>query len=428
MKTILPSIAIALMLMTAGTVRGQSALATRINAPTSPSASPDDFVEIRCGTESPQPAKATEAKPVEKAAAKPAAPEIEVAFVLDTTGSMSGLIQAAKEKIWAIANTLATTRPAPHIKLALVAYRDRGDAYITKRTDLTDDLDSVYKELMGFSADGGGDGPESVNQALHEAVTKLSWSKDDKTYRVLFLVGDAPPHMDYKDDVKFPETCKLAATAGIFINSVQCGAEGGTEPIWREIAMKAEGRYFRVEQSGGAILAATPFDTKLADLAKDLDSTRVFYGAKAEVAKQTERSKNADAIYASAPVAAQAQRCVFNGSSAGTWNFSGGAKELVDDCASSRVKLSEIKEAELPDELRKVPAVERQKFVNERLEKRKQIQQQITELSAKRQAHLAEQMKKATESGKSNLDLPIYECVKAQAAKKGISYAGGPAL
>jgi len=375
-----------------------------------------------------QPADRADAKPIAKAAAKPAAAEIEVAFVLDTTGSMGGLIQAAKEKIWAIANTLATTKPAPHIKLALVGYRDRGDAYITKRTDLTDDLDAIYKELMSFQAEGGGDTPESVNQALHEAVTKLSWSKDDKTYRVLFLVGDAPPHMDYKDDVKFPETCKLAATAGIFINSIQCGAIGDTEPIWREVAMKAEGRYFRVEQSGGAILAATPFDTKLAELAKDLDATRVFYGAKEEVAKQAERTKNADAIYASAPVAAQAQRCVFNGSSAGVWNFSGGARELVDDCASSRVKLSEIKEAELPDELKKVPAAERQTFVNERAEKRKQIQQQITELSAKRQAHLAEEMKKATASGKSNLDLPIYECVKAQAGKRGIHYTGGPSL
>jgi Mg-chelatase subunit ChlD/ribosomal protein S18 len=364
----------------------------------------------------------------DKPAVKPSSPEIEVAFVVDTTGSMGGLIQAAKEKIWAIANTLATTKPAPHIKLALVAYRDRGDAYVTKRTDLTDDLDAVYKELMSFAAEGGGDGPESVNQALHEAVTKLSWSKDDKTYRVLFLVGDAPPHMDYTNDVKFPETCKLAATAGIFINSIQCGVEGGTESIWREIAMKAEGRYFRVEQSGGAILAATPFDVKLADLAKDLDATRVFYGAKEVVAKQAERAKNAEAIYASASVAAQAQRCGFNASSAGCWNLAGGAKELVDDCINSRVKLAEIKEAELPDELKKLSAGGREKFLNERVTKRKEIQQQITDLSAKRQAHLAEQMKKAMASGKSNLDLPIYDCVKAQAGKRGITYTAGPSL
>ena len=98
-------------------------------------------------------------------------PSIEVMFVLDTTGSMSGLIAAAKEKIWSIANTLASADPAPEIKMGLVGYRDRGDAYITTFTALFDDLDAVYTQLMRFQADGGGDTPESVNQALYEAVT-----------------------------------------------------------------------------------------------------------------------------------------------------------------------------------------------------------------------------------------------------------------
>jgi hypothetical protein len=208
----------------------------------------------------------------------------------------------------------------------------------------------------------------------------------------------------------------------------QCGTLGTTEPIWRDIAMKAEGRYFRVEQSGGAILAATPFDVKLADLAKDLDATRIFYGAQEVVARQAERAKNAEAIYANASVAAQAQRCAFNNSSAGGWNLSGGAKDLVDDCLNSRVKLAEIKETELPDELKKLSVSEREKFVNERVATREEIQEQITELSAKRQSHLAEQMRKAMADGKSNLDLPIYDCVNAQAAKRGIAYTTGPSL
>lgn len=367
-------------------------------------------------------------QPSDKSKAQPATPQIEVAFVLDTTGSMGGLIQAAKEKIWAIANTLASSKPAPHIKLALVAYRDRGDAYVTKRTDLTDDLDAVYNELMAFRADGGGDGPESVNQALHEAVTKLSWSRDDKTYRVLFLVGDAPPHTDYSDDVKYPETCERAARADIFINSIQCGIMGGTEPVWREIALKAEGRFFRVEQSGGAILAATPFDPKLAELAKELDATRIFYGSGDALTKLTERNKNAVAIYAGVSIASQAQRCVFNNGVAGAWNLFGGARELVDDCQNGRVKLAEVKEGELPEELKKLSPAEREKLVQSRVARRQEVQAQINELSAKRQAHLAEEMKKAAQEGRSNLDLPIYECVKSQAARKGIAYTGGPAL
>src|SRR5687767_1929043 len=126
-------------------------------------------------------------------------PEIEVVFVLDTTGSMGGLIQAAKEKIWSIASTMAAAQPAPLIRMGLVVYRDRGDDYVTRVVDLSGDLDSVYASLMDLQADGGGDGPESVNQALYEAVHSISWSPNSKSYRAIFLVGDAPPHMDYQD-------------------------------------------------------------------------------------------------------------------------------------------------------------------------------------------------------------------------------------
>ena len=105
-------------------------------------------------------------------------PKIEVAFVLDTTGSMSGLIEAAKEKIWSIASSMAQAQPTPEIRMGLVAYRDRGDSYVTRVVDLSTDLDSMYATLMDFAADGGGDGPESVNEALHDAVHELSWSQD----------------------------------------------------------------------------------------------------------------------------------------------------------------------------------------------------------------------------------------------------------
>src|SRR6516165_2556723 len=146
----------------------------------------------------------------EEPAKKPARPDVEVVFCLDTTGSMGGLIDAAKKKIWSISNQIAAGKPTPDLKVGLVAYRDRGDAYVTKVIDLTDDLDAIHGHLMGFKAEGGGDFPESVNQALNEAVTKITWSKDKKTLKIIFLVGDAPPHMDYKDDVKYPESCQLA--------------------------------------------------------------------------------------------------------------------------------------------------------------------------------------------------------------------------
>src|SRR6266702_4753155 len=94
--------------------------------------------------------KKEEKKPTKK-------PQVEVVFCLDTTGSMGGLIEAAKQKIWSISNQIASGKPTPELKVGLVAFRDKGDAYITKVYDLSDDLDAVHATLKTFQAQGGGD-------------------------------------------------------------------------------------------------------------------------------------------------------------------------------------------------------------------------------------------------------------------------------
>src|SRR5947209_7728985 len=124
-------------------------------------------------------------------------PRVEVAFVLDTTGSMGGLIEGAKRRIWSIARRIGEGRPRPDLRVALVGYRDLGDEYVTRVHDLSGDMDEVYQNLSAFNADGGGDTPEHVSRALHDAVHRISWSQGTGL-RVIFLVGDAPPHVDYQ--------------------------------------------------------------------------------------------------------------------------------------------------------------------------------------------------------------------------------------
>ena len=346
-------------------------------------------------------------------------PKIEVVFVLDTTGSMGGLIEGAKQKIWAIANAMATAKPTPDIRMGLVGYRDRGDDYVVTRADLTDDLDAVYARLMAFQANGGGDGPESVNQALHEAVTAIKWSGEKNVYRVIFLVGDFPPHMDYQNDVKYPETCKRAITRGIVINTIQCGNHPPTEPIWQEIARKAEGRYFRVEQTGGAVVIPTPFDAELAELSQELDATRVFYGSAEVLETQLRRAETADKIVAEASMPAQAERAVFNSSAAGSANFLG-LQELISDVMEGRVKLADIKDEELPESMRTMSPAEQARFVDERATKRAQLQERIGELSLQRNAHVQQQISEQDAGDRTGFDAAMVECIREQAGKQGM--------
>ena len=78
------------------------------------------------------------------------------------------------------------------------AYRDIGDAYVTRTYDFTGDMDEVFGHLSAFRAEGGGDGPEHVSAAMHDAVHRLTWSSGH-ALRMIVLVGDAPPHLDYQD-------------------------------------------------------------------------------------------------------------------------------------------------------------------------------------------------------------------------------------
>ena len=63
------------------------------------------------------------------------------------------------------------------------------------------------------------------------------------------LVGDAPPHMDYQGEVQYPASCRAAAENGLIVNTIQCGSMGGTRQVWQEIARRAEGEYFAIDQS-----------------------------------------------------------------------------------------------------------------------------------------------------------------------------------
>src|SRR5437773_7298094 len=147
-----------------------------------------------------------------------AKPRIEVCFVLDTTGSMGGLIEGAKQKIWSIANEMISAKPTPELKLGLIGYRDRGDEYVVKSFQLTDDIDSIYGHLRDFKAEGGGDEPESVNEALAEAIEKMPWSQDRKVLKIIFLVDDAAMHVVEADSAKYEELCLLAVEEDLLIN------------------------------------------------------------------------------------------------------------------------------------------------------------------------------------------------------------------
>jgi Mg-chelatase subunit ChlD len=351
------------------------------------------------------------------------APKVDVVFVLDTTGSMSGLIQTAKEKIWSIATTMASAQQTPEIRIGLVAYRDHGDAYVTKVVDLSDDLDSVYATLMDFQADGGGDGPESVNKALYDAVHNISWSEQDQAYQVIFLVGDAPPHMDY-NEVQYPEIIASASEKGIVVNTIQCGDMPVTVAPWTQIAALSNGRYFQVEQAGSAVAFTTPYDEEIATLSAQLDGTRLYFGTEEEMERMRDKMEATEKLNDGSSVASLARRGAFNASSGGRLNMLG-ENELVAAYTEGKIDLDELEKDALPEALVSLAPKEQKAYVAELAQKRADIQRQIRDLSEDRNAYLDEKVREAG-GMEDSLDSQVYEAVKEQAAKTGLEYEAGP--
>src|SRR5690349_15517971 len=242
---------------------------------------------------------------------------LEMVFVIDTTGSMNGLLDGAKQRIWGIVNGVMREQNT-RVRIGLVAYRDRGDAYVTQVLPLTEDLDKVYMTLMDYQAAGGGDAPEDVRTALAESLYKIPWSEAGLgVSRIIFLVGDAPPHDDYNDVADTLSTAANAAQEGIVVNTIQCGLSGETKRAWEAIAARGQGQYFAIPSDGGVQAIETPYDDQLSELARKLGATLVPYGFGAGAGGEAQRTEVAaraelieERVASSAPAAAKAERAI----------------------------------------------------------------------------------------------------------------------
>jgi Mg-chelatase subunit ChlD len=185
--------------------------------------------------------------------AGPAAADLDVVFVLDTTGSMSGELREVQERVRQLATSLTRARSGERLRYGVVAYRDRGDAYVTKVHDLSPDVDAAESFLSSLSADGGGDGPEAVVAAVAAALREVSWDRHDRVDRQIFLIGDAPPHLDYFGDPTPDDLIAEARRARIVINTVGCRSlpPHGVD-FFRTLAYATEGSYQHIGRVAAA--------------------------------------------------------------------------------------------------------------------------------------------------------------------------------
>lgn len=177
--------------------------------------------------------------------------KVDIAFVVDATGSMSDEINYLKAELSDIMQHSKKVLPDAELRLGVVFYRDIGDAYLTRKSDFSNDIEKSVHFVQENNAYGGGDGPEAVDAGLKTTLEGLHWSDDART-RLAFLVLDAPPHQTDSVIHNMTTLTQEAAGKGVRIIPVTCsGIDKSTEYLMRSLALLTNGTYtFLTDDSG----------------------------------------------------------------------------------------------------------------------------------------------------------------------------------
>ena len=336
---------------------------------------------------------------------------VDIVFCIDCSGSMGPVIETAKQKIWSIVNQLARAKPSPALRIGLLGY---GNADRTFRSfALSDDLDKVYENLMTFRDEGWSE--EYVGLALHKADGEMKWGTAKQQLNVIYMVGNetarqGPQQFDYA------KTTPTAHERDIVVNAIYCGSAGG-EDTWKQMALLGGGQYLHIDQNGGSITVATPYDTKLAALSTELNKTYLPYGARGRdgISNQATQDSNSQRVGGTANAAARA-----SAKSSAQYNSRGW--DLVDAAREKGFDLATVKSEDLPANMRKMTLAQRKAHIAKSAQQRSAVQTQIRKLSEQREAYVQAEIKKRGLSQKNAFDESVRRSIVEQATAKGYRF------
>jgi von Willebrand factor type A domain len=185
----------------------------------------------------------------------PAVRSLDLLLNIDTTGSMSDELTYLQSELAAIVNTLRQNNPGVDVRVGLIVYRDTGDDYVVRSFPFTSNIAELQEKLRIQRADGGGDYPEAVDQALSAAVD-FGWRED--AAKAMLFVADAPPH-DEKMGASWNATQALRRKGVHIVPVAASGVADEAEFLMRNMAATTQSRYiFLTDDSGVGNAHAEP--------------------------------------------------------------------------------------------------------------------------------------------------------------------------
>jgi len=341
---------------------------------------------------------------------------IQLALLLDVSGSMSGLIDQAKSELWTITNEVAKARKNgfnTRLEIALYEYgrtnNPASNGYIVKLLDYTSDLDTVSKVLFSLSINGG---DEYCGWVIKNALEELQWRDNDSIYRVIFIAGNEPfnqGNVDYKTSIT------SASKKGITINTIHCGDSiTGVLGFWQDGAAKGNGRYFFINHNSTAYDVATPYDSLIDVYNDSLNVTYWAYGSSGAVYKsnQLEQDMNAEKMSKSI----KAKRAISKTQGV----YSNAKWDAVDAAKSDTTWIKTTRDEDLPEPLKGKSLQEKKITLEKNSKDRSAYSAKISELNLQRENYI--RSIRTTGEKERSLGMALVEAIHQQASKKGFVF------
>jgi len=348
--------------------------------------------------------------------ADPNAPLVQIAILLDTSGSMEGLIDQARAELWSIVNEFLFAERGdrrPEIQVALYEYGNTGlkaeSGWIRQIVPLTTDLDKISEELFALNTNGG---DEYCGWVIKDAMEKLQWSQSPDDLKVIFIAGNEP---FTQGPVDYRQSCKAAVAKGILVNTIHCGSEQeGLGGQWKNGAVIADGRYLNIDQNHQIVHVAAPQDKDIAELGVRLNATYIPYGQQGHAAQERQAMQDNNASHASPQ--AVIQRTVTKSSQ----NYMNAGWDLVDAVKGNRMNLKDVKDEDLPKDMRGMNAEQRANYVNAKAKERTELQARVQKLNEQRNKYVASETAKQQQS--KTLGSAVQQAIREQAQKKNYTF------
>jgi len=341
---------------------------------------------------------------------------VKIALLLDTSNSMDGLINQAKAQLWDIVNEFTHAKcgneTRPKLQIALYQYGNDNlssrEGYIQQVINFSSDLDEISEKLFSLTTNGG---EEYCGAVINTSLKQLEWGKNPDNLKMIFIAGNEPftqGKLNYKDAVTD------AKEKDIVVNTIFCGNyEQGINTEWKRGATLTGGEYIAIDHNRQVVHIDTPYDDIIIKLNSKLNKTYISYGhlgvekSRKQVAQDSNAAEMEEGVAVKRAVS-KSSRLYKNSS----W-------DLVDASDDKDFDVSEIKQDELPKELKGKSDLEITFYIEEKKSERGKIQKEIQELNEKREAFIAKNQDK---DSKGELENAMLGAIKRQAAQKNYKF------